>query len=196
MSDYVIKGRIKDSNGKPVKDVKVQAMDNDQELFDDRNDDILGIIPVNPDGTFEIPFDKNQFEGGLLEGNPDIYLIIRNSKGEIIHKTEVRRGVKPSDITNLTFDVILDSQEKTVKPPDDPYSQNLDRTIAAFMKLGETAEWANDGQRTFTLLMSSINAYALYTNERMWDTIEYDGPQVNRYPWRTNHSPHPKLWKK
>ena len=41
--------------------------------------------------------------------------------------------------------------------------------------------------------MQSLNAWLLYTNNTTWDIIEYDGPQVERYPWR-NPCPHKLAW--
>jgi hypothetical protein len=58
MSSYLIKGTLKDSEGRPITDVKVQAMDSDQRRFEDRNDDIIDSKWVNNDGTFEISFDN------------------------------------------------------------------------------------------------------------------------------------------
>lgn len=185
---------MKDGSGKAFRNVKIQAIDSDQIRFEDRNDDAIGSVWVNPDGTFEIAFDKEQFEDGWLEGNPDIYLIVRNSSGEIIHTTEIRRGVKSSDSENLTFNIVLDSLEKKVEPSDNPYAQNNDRVFAAFSRLGEVTDLSvRDAARTFRLLTSALNAWLLYTREAMWKTIRYDGPQVTKYPWKEKH-PHKLEW--
>ena len=163
MPDYVIKGSLKDTKGQPVANVKVQAMDSDQQWFEDRNDDIIDSVWVKPDGTFEIPFDSKQFQEGWLEGNPDLYLIVRNSLGEIIHTTEIRKGVRPSD---------------------NPYSENGARLIAAFTRLGDAADIrASDLARNVRLLTSAVSAWSLYTREEMWKKIKYDGSQVPKYPW-------------
>ena len=194
MSDYVIKGSVKDTNGNAITNLKIQAMDSDQEFFEDHIDDILGNIWVNNDGTFEIPFDKEQFQDGWLEGNPDIYLMIRNSFGEVIYTTETRRGVKSSDKKNLTFDIIVDSLEKKIPFIDDPYSHNIDRFPADFGRLGEAVDMNNtDIATTFGLLMNTIDAWILYTRPETWEIIGYDGPQVPRYPWKEEHS-HKLAW--
>ena len=188
MADYVIRGSVKDKNGNPIGNVKVQAMDSDQEWFEDRNDDMLGSVWVKPDGTFEIPFDKDQFKEGWLEGNPDIYLIIRNPSGEQINTTEIRRGVEASNTRGLTFDIVLGSLEKSAEPPVDPYSQNNQRVLAAFARIGDTVDvGVGDTARTFRLLTSAVNAWNLYTREDMWRVIQYDGPQVPKYPWKSKH---------
>jgi hypothetical protein len=197
VADYIIRGSVRDNKGNPIGSIKVQAMDSDQQWFDDRNDDLIGSMWVKNDGTFEIPFDRAQFEDGWFEGNPDIYLIIRNSLGEGIHITEVRRGVKPSDIERLTFNIILDSMEKKIEPPEDPYVRNNERVMASFMRIGDTIDLnVGDTARTFRLLISAINAWTLYTREEMWRTIGYDGPQVPRYPWKEAHMPHRLAWER
>jgi hypothetical protein len=200
MAAYILKGTLKDSERKPITRVKIQAMDSDQMWFEDRNDDIIDSKWINDDGTFEISFDNQQFqEAGWLERKPDIYLIVRNSIGQIIHTTEIRRGVDASDIQNLTFDITLNSLEKLpAQPlPPDPYLSNNERVIAAFARLGDVSEFQlNDIIRIFRLLNSSINAWSLYTTEYMWSTIGYDGPQVPRYPWRQEGHSHKLSWEK
>ena len=195
MSDYVIKGSIRDRNGHAIPNVKVQAMDADQQWFEDRNDDFLGNVWVKADGTFEIPFDSKQFQEGWLEGNPDIYLLIRNPSGEIVHRTEIRRGVKPSDTKNLAFNITLDSLEKTIDPPVDPYAQNNARVLAAFARLGDVFDIRmGDTERVLNLLTSAVSAWSLYTREEMWKEIKYDGPQVPRYPWKGQKHSHKLGW--
>ena len=74
----------------------VQAMDSDQKWYEDRNDDVIDSKWVNEDGTFEIPFDRVKFKEGILEEKPEIYLIIRNSFGQVIYTTEPKRMVEDS----------------------------------------------------------------------------------------------------
>lgn len=198
MSTYVIRGSIRDSQKKPVTGVQIQAMDSDQKWFEDLNDDILGSKWVNDDGTFQISFDTQQFQdGGWLEGKPDIYLILRNSQGQIVHTTEIRRGVDVSNVKDLTFDITIDSLEKyPAKPlPPEPYANNNERVIAAFRRLGDVSEFRpEDTIRILRLLTSSINGWSLYTTEHIWNKIGYDGPQVPRYPWREQGHSHELAW--
>jgi hypothetical protein len=200
MTTYVLKGTIRDSQKKPVGGVKVQAMESDQKWFEDRNDDLLDSKWVDDDGTFQISFDTQQFQdGGWLEGKPDIYLIVRNSQGQIVYTTEVRRGVDLSDIENLTFNITIESLEKhSAKPlPPDPYATNNERVIAAFGRLGDVSQFQpEDTIRILRLLTSSINGWSLYTREYMWSKIGYDGPQVPRYPWREQSHSHKLSWEK
>jgi hypothetical protein len=197
---YNLKGTIVDPEKNPVRGVKVQAMDSDQKWFEDRNDDIIDSKWVEEDGSFEISFDTEKFQdGSWLEGKPDIYLIVRNSLGQIIHTTEIRRGVDASDVRKLTFNIILESLGKSPSQalPSDPYSSNIERVITAFGSLTDVSEFQlEDIMRILRLLQSTINAWALYTTEYMWSTIGYDGPQVPRYPWREEGHNHRLSWEK
>jgi hypothetical protein len=77
----------------------------------------------------------------------------------------------------------------------DPFQGNNDRVIAAFTRLGDVVQLVpGDIHRNFALLVSSINAWTLYTREDMWRKIEYDGPQVPRYPWRVDGHSHKLSW--
>lgn len=198
MPDYEISGTIKDSTGKPLTNLLVQAFDSDQGLIEDRNDDLLGSCWVKQNGTFTIDFDEKQFKENFLERGPDLYLIVRNQFGQIIHTTPIRRNVSPSDTANLMFDEELSENdlEPRIKPTEDPYADNMSRRIEAFSTFGQRANFTDDLQRSFTLLLSTLNAWTGYNNELSWDRIGYDGPQVDRYPWRTNHKPHTVKWKK
>jgi hypothetical protein len=201
---YSIRGSVKYPNGEPVRGIKIQAMDSDQEAFQDHNDDIIAISSVNDlDGKFEITFDPEPFNDGWLEGHPDLYLIVRNAlDGRVVYKTEIRKGVKQNS-SDLVFDITLNSIEeeyidKVVNNNStlyDPFQGNNDRVIAAFTRLGDVVQLLpGDVHRNFVLLVSSINGWTLYTREDMWRKIGYDGPQVPRYPWRDEGHSHKLSW--
>jgi hypothetical protein len=204
-SSYTIRGSVKYPNGEPVKGIKIQAMDSDQEVFQDHNDDIIAISSVNDsDGTFEITFDSKPFKDGWLEGHPDLYLMVRNAlDGRVVYKTEIRKGVKQNS-PDLVFDITINSVEEEYignmvnnnnSSLYDPFQGNNDRVIAAFTRLGDVVQLVpGDIHRNFALLISSINAWSLYTREDMWRKIEYDGPQVPRYPWRHDGHSHKLSW--
>jgi hypothetical protein len=206
---YTIKGSIKYPDGKPVNGIKIQVMDSDQEAFQDRNDDVIAIVPINvSDGTFEVTFDTKAFNDGWLEGNPDIYLMVRNAAdGQVIYKTEIRKGIKQNS-TDHIFDITINSLEEEYggnlgssnnnnNTLYDPYEGNNDKIIAAFMRLGDVVQFVpSDIQRNFMLIVSSINGWTFYTREDMWRKIEYDGPQVPRYPWRNDSHSHKLSWEK
>ena len=194
MSDYKVSGLIKNSDGKPVSDIMVQVMESDQGTFEDRNDDLLGSTWIKNNGKFSVGFNEEQFKErfNILERGPDIYLIIRNNLGEVIHTTKVRRDVKNTQKTKLTFNISLDpnSFENRVKPKDDPFSDVMNRRIGSFSSFGQRADFTDDLQRTFTLLLGTLNAWVNYNSEFSWRQIGYDGPLVDRYPWRREHKPH------
>lgn len=193
MPDFIIKGKVADSTGTPMPDVYIEAVDSDQELFEDHNDDMIAVVRPNRDGTFEIPFDKQAFKDGWTEGKPDLYLAVRNMRGQVILKTEIRRGVRPDDKDALTFDIILDLLEKQVTPALDPYARNNDRVVAAFSSIGDAVEFrTEDISRNIALFNCSINGWTQYTREDTWERIDYDGPQVPRFPWRQDHKH--RLW--
>ncbi len=202
---YTIKGSVKYPNGQPVKGIKIQAMDSDQEVFQDHNDDIIAISSVNDsDGTFEVSFDSKPFKDGWLEGYPDLYLMVRNAlDGQVVYKTEIRKAVKQNS-PDLVFDITINSVEEEYvgnlvnidnSVLYDPFQGNNDRVIAAFTRLGDAVQLVpGDIHRNFALLVSSINAWTFYTREDMWRKIEYDGPQVPRYPWREDGHSHKLSW--
>lgn len=204
---YTITGSVKYPNGEPVKGVKIQAMDSDQEVFQDHNDDVIAIASVNDsDGTFEITFDSKPFRDGWLEGYPDLYLMVRNAlDGQVVYKTAIRKGVKQNS-SDLVFDITINSIEEEYVGNQinnnnstlyDPFQGNNDRVIAAFSRLGDVVQLVpGDIHRNFALLVSSINAWTLYTREDMWRRIQYDGPQVPRYPWRDDGHSHKLSWEK
>lgn len=188
MPDFVVRGKVTNSSGGPFSGIFVQAVDSDQELYEDHNDDIIAVVRTKSDGSFEIPFDKADFQDGWLEGNPDLYLAVRNQIGQVIHKTEIRRGVKPDDAQSLTFNIVINSLEKQVEPDLDPYDQNNNRVLASFAGMGDAVEFrTEDVARNLALFSSSINAWTRYTREDVWNRIGYDGPQVPRYPWKQSH---------
>ena len=203
--NYTIKGSVKYPDGEPVKGIKIQAMDSDQEVFQDHNDDVIAIVSIDDsDGTFEITFDSKLFRDGWLEGHPDLYLMVRNAlDGQVVYKTEIRKGVKQNS-SDLVFDITINSIEEEYVDSKvsnnnstlyDPFQGNNDRVIAAFTRLGDVLQLVpGDIQRNFALLVSAINAWTLYTREDMWRRIEYDGPQVPRYPWRDEGHSHKLSW--
>ena len=199
MSDYSIRGILKDTQGNPIKNIMIQAMDSDQKWYEDRNDDILGSTWSREDGTFEIPFNNEKFRDSLIENNPEVFLTIRNSFGQIIHTTESKTDVtdSSSDSQNvLFFEISLASTEKEFPEISlDPYLANNQRVISAFQKLGDVTEFQlTDVLRILRLLNTSINAWSLYTTEYTWDKIGYDGPQVPKFPWRIQDHSHKLSW--
>jgi hypothetical protein len=186
VSDFSVSGIVRDIDGKPVGNVKVFAIDSDQGLFEDHNDDLLGAAWTSSDGTFEISFSSDQFEE-TLEGNVDVYFVVRNSKGEEIARVDPKLELSPGTKSEQ-IEIELKSFEKEPGTVQDPYLRNMDRTLAAFASIGDVAAITNnDFARVFALLNRSLNAWIVYTRENSWNEIRYDGPQVPARPRDINH---------
>jgi len=78
--DFVIKGKIHDSQNNPLSKIGVTAFDEDPLTSDDK----LGSTETADDGTFEISFDQRQFDLLGLEGEPEVYLIISDEEGKFL----------------------------------------------------------------------------------------------------------------
>ena len=186
MGNFSVSGIVKDLEGKPVSNVKVFAIDSDQGLFEDHNDDLLGAAWTKSDGTFAISFSSDQF-AEALEGNVDIYFIVRNSDGEEIARFDPKIKFGPGNKSG-GIEIEVRSIEKDSGAVQDPYLRNMDRTLAAFSSIGDVAAITNnDFARVFALLNRSLNAWAVYTRENSWNEIRYDGPQVPARPRDTDH---------
>jgi hypothetical protein len=188
---FSVEGEIVDSNGNPISNLNIQAMDSDQGFFEDHNDDLLESTKTNERGLFEITFEDSSFKDRWLEGQPEVYLIVRNVTGQIIHRTETIDLDKPVRITIDT------SQKITELLNIDPYANNVNRVLSAFGSLSDVTTFrTSDFERNLRLLLSSVSAWANYTNEIAWKKIGYDGPQVPRYPFRSPGHSHKLSWEK
>lgn len=200
MTKYLIKGKIIDSNGKPMVDLHLQAMDSDQQFFEDHNDDLLGSSKTISDGSFEIPIDDAAFRDSWLEKNPEIYLIIRNEYGQIVHRTEtINANFNENEDGTITIpaDITIDLKQQTTNLPSTDLYWSNQRILSAFSSIGDTITLNNsEFQRNFNLLISSINAWLIYTNDAIWKKIGYDGPQVPRFPSRVPNHSHKLSWEK
>jgi len=200
MTKYLIKGKIIDSNGKPMVDLHLQAMDSDQQFFEDHNDDLLGSSKTISDGSFEIPIDDAAFRDSWLEKNPEIYLIIRNEYGQIVHRTEtINANFNENEDGTITIpaDITIDLKQQTTNLPSTDLYWSNQRILSAFSSVGDTITLNNsEFQRNFNLLISSINAWLIYTNDAIWKKIGYDGPQVPRFPSRVPNHSHKLSWEK
>lgn len=198
MTKYLIKGKTKDDNGAPIADLHLQAMDSDQQLFEDHNDDLLGSSKSISDGSFEIPIDESTFNDNWLEKNPEIYLIVRNEHGQVIHRTEtikVKSDENVDGTITIPANITINQKQQQINLPSTNVYWNNQRILSAFSSIGDTITLNNsEFQRNFTLLISSINAWLIYTNEINWRKIGYDGPQVPRYPWRISNHSHKLTW--
>jgi hypothetical protein len=200
---YRIKGKIVNSEiNHHFDSLKIQAMDSDKQFFEDHNDDLLGSTWTKSDGSFEITFDNLTFnDDNWLEKSPEIYLIMRNKNGQIIHNTGILKIdtiYKDKEIVEIPITINrrdIDKEIGLLNISNDIYSNNGQRILSAFSSLGDTITLNNsNAARNFQLLSSSINAWLIYTNELNWKRIGYDGPQVPRYPLKSPSHSHSLSW--
>jgi hypothetical protein len=197
---YSVKGKIIDSRSN-FKNLKIQAMDSDNQFLEDHNDDLLGSAWAKSDGSFEVTFDDLTFSENWIERSPEIYLLIRTDNGQLIHKTEILKidnSKKNKEVVEIPITINLDSLEDITVPSNgstDIYSNNGQRILSAFSSLGDVITLnTSNTVRNFQLLTSSINAWLIYTNELIWKRIGYDGPQVPRYPLKFPDHSHNLSW--
>ena len=200
MTIYSIKGTIINLRTH-LNDLKIQAMDSDKQFFEDHNDDLLGSTWTKQDGSFEITFDDLTFSDNWLEKSPEIYILIRNENGQIIHKTDILKIEsidKSKEQIEIPITINLDSIDNKIgllNTFGDIYANNSQRILSAFSSLGDVITLNNsNAARNFQLLSSSINAWLIYANELSWKRIGYDGPQVPKYPFKLPGHNHRLTW--
>ena len=187
VSIYVIHGQIENFDQSKF---YVELLDNDQHWFDDRIDDLLGSSWTDNSGKFEITFDDELYRDNWFEGKPELFVIVRNDSGKILHKTSTQSPSNPNDTENLTFNIVLSKDASFI---DSPYDSTNARRMAAFARIGDSIDLTDNIANSSSLLIQSLNAWLLYTNEIKWNVIGYDGPQVERYPWKNPHT-HKLKW--
>ncbi len=187
VTNYTVVGHVKNSLQSKF---YVELLDDDQHWFDDRIDDLLGSSWTDDSGKFKITFDDDLYKENWFEGKPELFVIVRDESGKILYKTNTKSPSNPNDAENLTFDVILSKENQFT---DSPYDATNAQRIAAFTRIGDSIDLTGNVAGSFTLLMQTLNAGLLYTNEAKWNLIGYDGPQVERYPWRSPHN-HKLKW--
>jgi hypothetical protein len=133
-----------------------------------------------------------------LEKNPEIYLILRNEHGQVVHRTEtikVKSDENVNGIITIPANITINQKQQQINLPNTSLYWNNQRILSAFSSIGDTTTLNNsEFQRNFRLLISSINAWLTYTNDVIWKKIGYDGPQVPRYPWRVPDHRHKLAW--
>lgn len=181
MTNYTVTGRIVNFQNSKL---YVELLDDDQHWFDDRVDDLLGSSWTDNNGKFTISFDNTLYKENWFEGKPDLFIIVRNESGKIIHKSEIKHPSGPNDARKLNFDIMIQNNNPMTN---DPYNIDINQRTALFARMGESIDLNDNVVNSSRLLMQTINAWLLYTNEAKWNAIGYDGPQVERYPWRNSH---------
>ncbi len=89
MEIFDLKGKVISKEQLVIADLRIEAYDADP-IFD-RND-LLGNSTTDSDGLFTIQFDKSKFDDiwNVLEGTPDIFLLIRDREDRQLLKTRRR----------------------------------------------------------------------------------------------------------
>lgn len=199
MIKFLVKGKITDAKGNPIDNLFLQAMDSNQEWFEDHIDHLLGSSRTGSDGSFEIIFDDSMLREDWVENN-EIYLTVRNENGQIIHRTEsikIESYDKCSRAVDIPIFITLDSVERTTNRMWTDLYWNNERIVSAFTFSSATDTIIlnySDIESNFRVLTSSINAWLRYTNELIWKKIGYDGAQVPRYPWQYPEHSHRLSW--
>jgi hypothetical protein len=86
---------------------------------------------------FEISFDESTFKDRWLENQPEIYLIVRNVKGQILHGTDTIDSRKSLKITMNSL------ERKSDLPNIDPCASNVNRTISALRSLADVTTFSS-----------------------------------------------------
>ena len=185
---YTITGRIRDESNQAAQGYIVQAFDKDPKIYL-HPDDRLGKAITDNEGTFRITFTEDAFKD-WLEGNPDIYLVIRNRTGKIAITTESKENVTKK----------VDIQIKTGKTSPNPlepdiYASNFERMIASLRNVGDAADLSKSDVRTiFELLLRTLSSWTIYRDE-LSSLHGYDAIQVPKQPRREEHN-HITRWDK
>ncbi len=89
-SDWLLTGKIADSRGKAVANLKVRVFNRDL-----TSDDALGEAKTNADGVYQIVFTKKQFND-FIKNHPELYLIVEDAAGNQLfngkRETKTRAG--------------------------------------------------------------------------------------------------------
>jgi hypothetical protein len=75
---------VEKETGEGMPKLTVEAIDKD---FLCHCHDRLGAVSTNENGSFEILYDKEDFQNFFFEKNPDIFIRIKSPGGEAIHTT-------------------------------------------------------------------------------------------------------------
>jgi hypothetical protein len=191
--------------------MNVQAFD--QDSIDP--DDLLGQSTTDSNGIFKIDFDKSKFSKAweLLEGTPDVYLVINDSQRNQLLKTKVMQTQKEIDY-HVKNNGEHDKPDPNAK---DIYAGNARRLITMLRDVGnilskenqinlnmlqnanlsedikkDIQNFVNDNEdrsnnfKQIIAVLASLSDTVL--EELHIDDIGYDGPQVPRYPRREQYN--------
>jgi hypothetical protein len=204
MEIFDLQGKIISKEQHPIADLRIEAYDSDPII--DHND-LLGNSTTDSNGLFTIQFDKSKFDDiwNVLEGTPDVFLLIRDKEDRQLLKTRKAKTKK-----EIEYHIRHDPNTPNQMAPD-PYSGNARRMLNMLAEVGEligieyriNLDLLNKGDLSedvkkeinefvnghldrrynfdqFIVVLSSlVNSLA---EETRVGSIGYDGPQVPRFP--------------
>ena len=132
METFTLKGKIISKDQLPLKDLKIEAYDDDPLL---NPADFLGDAITDSHGFYRIDFDESKFKESfeLLEGTPDVYLVIKDNQGNDILTTKVIKTKK-----EIEYHIrIVDKNDNIPNPGAiDIYSGNAQHMISMLREVG------------------------------------------------------------
>jgi Transthyretin-like family len=211
LDSFSLYGKIISKDNAILQGMKIQAYD--QDSVDP--DDLLGQSTTDSNGIFRIDFDKSKFSKfwELLEGTPDVYLLIKDSQGNQVLQTRVMQTQKEIEYHIKT------AGDGDIRDPDakDIYAGNARRLIGMLRDVGnimskenqinlsmlqngnlsedikkDIQKFVNDNEdrsdnfRQVMAVLASLSDTIL--EELHIENIGYDGPQVPRYPRREHYN--------
>jgi hypothetical protein len=210
LGTFTLKGKIISKDQLPLKDLKVEAYDDDPLL---NPHDLLGETITDSHGLYRIDFDESKFKETFefLEGTPDVYLVVKDAQGNKMLTTKVMQ-------TKKEIEYHIRIADNTPNPKAiDIYSGNAQRMIGMLREVGNiigienriNLNILNNGNPPpdireklqnfvsgyedrknnfdhFSVVISSL--VDSFFEELHIGDIGYDGPQVPRQPRREKYN--------
>jgi hypothetical protein len=210
LGTFTLKGKIISKDQLPLKDLKIEAYDDDPLL---NPHDFLGEAITDSHGLYRIDFDESKFKEFLegLEGTPDVYIVLKDNQGNRILTTKVMQTKKEIEYHIRVVDNIPNPNAIDI------YSGNARRMISMLNEVGSIIgienridlDILNKGdppEEVREKLQNFINGYEERKNnfnhfsvilstlvdpffeELQIGGIGYDGPKVPRQPRREGYN--------
>lgn len=152
IGEYTVRGRVRDARSlRGLCNLNVVAYDDDF-IFDD----LLGSNRTDCNGNYQIPYERSDFGGGWLEGNPDPYVKVRNNDGRDLAVSFTRNEAP----RHSTIDVNVGGQE-------------IDRSVSECI-YGWSARYRQEGTHVIVRIRlnpdSGVTATEMATLRTRWKT--------------------------
>jgi hypothetical protein len=209
LGTFTLKGKIISKDQLPLKDLKIEAYDDDPLL---NPDDFLGEATTDSHGFYMIDFDESKFKEffELLEGTPYVYLVVKDNQGNKILTTKVMQTKREIEYHIRIVDNVPNPNAIDI------YSSNARRMISMLNEVGiiigrenrinlDILNNGNPPEEVREKLQNFINGYEERKNnfnhfsvilsslvdsffeELHIGDIGYDGAQVPRQPRREQY---------